>query len=47
MKAAESAFYAPLQKKKEAREDTMEGIEEHHVSELVEQNKQKVKKNLK
>jgi hemerythrin-like domain-containing protein len=35
MKAEESAFYPPLMKKKEAREDAMEGIEEHHVSELV------------
>lgn len=35
MKAEESAFYPPLLEKKEAREDAMEGIEEHHVSELV------------
>ena len=35
MKAEESAFYPPLMEKKEAREDAMEGIEEHHVSEMV------------
>jgi hemerythrin-like domain-containing protein len=35
MKAEESAFYPPLLENKEAREDAMEGIEEHHVSELV------------
>ena len=35
MKAEESTFYPPLMKKKEAREDAMEGIEEHHVSEMV------------
>lgn len=35
MKAEESAFYPPLLEKKEVREDAMEGIEEHHVSELV------------
>ncbi len=35
MKAEESAFYPALMEKKEAREDAMEGIEEHHVSELV------------
>ena len=35
MKAEESAFYAPLGTKKEAREDAVEGIEEHHVSEMV------------
>jgi len=35
MKAEESAFYTPLMKKDEAREDAMEGLEEHHVSELV------------
>jgi hypothetical protein len=35
MKAEESAFYPLLMEKKEAREDAMEGIEEHHVSELV------------
>lgn len=35
MKAEESAFYAPLSAKKEAREEAMEGIEEHHVSEMV------------
>lgn len=35
MKAEESAFYAPLSAKKEAREDALEGIEEHHVSEMV------------
>ena len=35
MKAEESAFYAPLSAKKEAQEDAMEGLEEHHVSEMV------------
>jgi hemerythrin-like domain-containing protein len=35
MKAEESTFYAPLCTKKEAREDALEGIEEHHVSEMV------------
>jgi hemerythrin-like domain-containing protein len=35
MKAEESTFYQPLMVKKEAREDAMEGMEEHHVSELV------------
>lgn len=35
MKAEESAFYAPLSAKKEAHEDALEGIEEHHVSDMV------------
>ena len=35
MKAEESAFYPSLMAKKEAREDAMEGMEEHHVSEMV------------
>jgi hypothetical protein len=35
MKAEESAFYQPLMAKKDAREDAMEGIEEHHVAEMV------------
>ncbi len=35
MKAEESTFYPPLLAKKEAREDAMEGMEEHHVSEMV------------
>lgn len=35
MKAEESTFYPPLMKEKEAREDAMEGLEEHHVSEMV------------
>lgn len=35
MKAEESIFYPPLMAKKDAREDAMEGIEEHHVSDLV------------
>ena len=34
-KAEETAFYQPLLKKKEAREDALEGIEEHHVSDMV------------
>ena len=35
IKAEESAFYPPLLAKKEAREDALEGLEEHHVSELI------------
>ena len=35
MKAEESTFYPSLLAKKEAREDAMEGVEEHHVSDLV------------
>jgi len=35
MKAEESTFYQPLLAKKEAREDALEGVEEHHVSEMV------------
>jgi iron-sulfur cluster repair protein YtfE (RIC family) len=35
MKAEESIFYPPLLAKKESREDAMEGVEEHHVSEMV------------
>jgi len=35
MKAEESAFYPPLLAKKVSREDAMEGVEEHHVSEMV------------
>jgi hemerythrin-like domain-containing protein len=35
MKAEEGVFYTPLMEKKEAREDALEGMEEHHVSELV------------
>lgn len=35
MKAEESAFYPPLMAKKEAREDALEGMEEHHVSDMV------------
>ena len=35
MKAEESVFYPPLLAKKESREDAMEGVEEHHVSEMV------------
>ncbi len=35
MKAEESAFYKPLMAKKGAREDAMEGMEEHHVTEMV------------
>ena len=34
-KAEETAFYQPLLEKKEAREDALEGIEEHHVSDMV------------
>ena len=35
MKAEEITFYPPLLAKKEARDDAMEGMEEHHVSEMV------------
>jgi hemerythrin-like domain-containing protein len=35
MKAEESTFYQPLMTKKEARGDAMEGMEEHHVAEMV------------
>src|SRR5512141_1732581 len=35
MKAEEKTFYKPLIAKKEVRDDAMEGIEEHHVADLV------------
>ena len=35
MKAEESTFYQPLLAKKMAREDALEGVEEHHVSDMV------------
>src|SRR5512141_2194890 len=35
MKAEEITFYQYLLAKKEAREDALEGVEEHHVSEMV------------
>jgi hemerythrin-like domain-containing protein len=35
MKSEESTFYTSLAAKKEASEDAMEGMEEHHVSEMV------------
>jgi hemerythrin-like domain-containing protein len=35
MKAEESTFYPPLLAKKESREDAMEGVEEHHVRDMV------------
>jgi hemerythrin-like domain-containing protein len=35
MKAEEKTFYQPLMATKEAREDAMEGMEEHHVAEMV------------
>ena len=35
MKAEENTFYPALLVKKEAREDAMEGMEEHHVSDMV------------
>ena len=35
MKAEEMAFYPPLLEKKAAREDALEGVEEHHVSDMV------------
>src|SRR5512134_1561736 len=44
MKAEEKTFYHPLAAKKEAREDAMEGIEEHHVAEMVFKELQKMQK---
>lgn len=44
MKAEEKTFYQPLAAKKEAREDAMEGIEEHHVAEMVFKELQKMEK---
>ncbi|MRR54072.1 MAG: hemerythrin domain-containing protein [Deltaproteobacteria bacterium] len=35
IKAEESTFYPLLLAKKEAREDALEGLEEHHVSDVV------------
>jgi len=35
MKAEETAFYQPLLEKKEAKEVALEGVEEHHVSDTV------------
>jgi len=35
MKAEESTFYPALLAKNESRKDAMEGVEEHHVSEMV------------
>jgi hemerythrin-like domain-containing protein len=35
MKAEEITFYPHLLAKEEAREDALEGLEEHHVSDLV------------
>jgi len=35
MKSEEKVFYPALKEKKEAREDTLESIQEHHVAELV------------
>lgn len=35
MKAEESAFYPPLLAKKDSRDDALEGVEEHHVSDMV------------
>ncbi|MHB1398197.1 MAG: hemerythrin domain-containing protein [Trichloromonadaceae bacterium] len=35
MKAEESTFYQPLLANKMAREDALEGVEEHHVSDMV------------
>lgn len=35
IKAEESTFYPPLLAKKESREVALEGLEEHHVSELI------------
>jgi len=35
IKAEEKAFYVVLLQNKQAKKDTMEGMEEHHVAELV------------
>jgi len=35
MKAEDITFYQPLLSKKEAREDALKGVEEHHVNEMV------------
>ena len=35
MKAEEIVFYPPLMAKKESRKDALEGVEEHHVSDMV------------
>lgn len=35
MKAEEKAFYPALKEKKEAREDSMQAVEEHHITEIV------------
>lgn len=35
MKAEEKAFYTILAREEEAKENTLEGFEEHHVSEVV------------
>ncbi|MFZ7127856.1 MAG: hemerythrin domain-containing protein [Desulfobacterales bacterium] len=35
MKAEEKAFYPPLKGDKNAREDALESLQEHHVAELV------------
>jgi hemerythrin-like domain-containing protein len=44
MKAEEKTFYQPLMAKKEVRDDAMEGIEEHHVADLVFKELQKMQK---
>jgi hemerythrin-like domain-containing protein len=44
MKSEESTFYPPLLAAKEAREDAMEGIEEHHVAEMVQKELEKMPK---
>ncbi|RJQ23040.1 MAG: hemerythrin domain-containing protein [Nitrospiraceae bacterium] len=44
MKAEEKTFYQPLMAKKEAREDTMEAMEEHHVAEVVLKELEKMQK---
>ena len=35
MKAEEKVFYPPLREKKEAREDALQAVEEHHITEIV------------
>lgn len=44
MKAEEKVFYPVLAEEEDAREDTLESIEEHHVSEMVLKELEKMEK---